>query len=99
MTVKLLRDWNGNPVNTLLTLGSATENALTASFTATFNLSGGIAYSPNNPYDFNRTLMYTATVPVSSTSVGTTGMFSFDATSLYVCISTNLWRRADLLSF
>jgi hypothetical protein len=38
-------------------------------------------------------------VPTSSTSSGTAGQISFDATHIYVCVAPNTWMRATLSSF
>lgn len=51
MTVRLLRPFNGMPINAIVTLGAATENALVSSFDATFDLSGGVPWNPNYPFD------------------------------------------------
>ena len=36
------------------------------------------------------------TVPLSSTSSGSTGQISWDINYIYVCISTDTWSRASL---
>jgi hypothetical protein len=40
-----------------------------------------------------------ASVPATSASTCTTGAWAMDANYYYICISTNLWRRATLSSF
>jgi hypothetical protein len=64
MTVRLLRPFNGMPINAIVTLGAATENALVSSFDATFDLAGGVPFRPNGPYD---------SAPVSSVNVSLGG--------------------------
>jgi hypothetical protein len=41
----------------------------------------------------------TAAAPASATSNGTQGEIRFDANYIYICISTNVWRRAQLGSW
>lgn len=49
--IKLLRAWNGYAAGTVLNSGDgATEAALVANGTATFNVTGGLANQPNAPY-------------------------------------------------
>lgn len=50
MTIRLLSTWNGYPAGAVVTLDAATEAALIANYTATSNTAGGIAYSPNQPF-------------------------------------------------
>jgi hypothetical protein len=38
-------------------------------------------------------------VPATSTSSGTAGQVAADASFLYLCISTNLWRRVAVAAF
>lgn len=38
-------------------------------------------------------------VPATSTSVGTAGQVAADASFLYLCIGTNLWRRVAVAAF
>lgn len=50
MTIKLLRAWNGYPIDSVLTLGAATESALVSSIPpyATTVTSGGVTPTPND---------------------------------------------------
>lgn len=51
MAIKLLQPWNGFAVGTILNNGDrATEAALVANFTATFDLTNGTPYVPNAPF-------------------------------------------------
>lgn len=38
-------------------------------------------------------------VPATSTSAGTAGQVAADASFLYLCIATNLWRRVAISAF
>jgi len=38
-------------------------------------------------------------VPSSPTATGTTGQKAFDSEYVYVCIATNTWRRAGLMTW
>lgn len=37
-----------------------------------------------------------ASVPASATATGTIGQISFDASYLYVCVATNVWKRVAI---
>lgn len=37
--------------------------------------------------------------PASSSSLGTVGQIATDLTHIYVCVATNTWLRANLVSF
>lgn len=51
MTIRLLRSWNGIPIGTILNSGdAATETALVANGAASFDLSGGNPFVPNDPF-------------------------------------------------
>ena len=41
-------------------------------------------------------LVLSNTVPSTSTSNGVAGTVSFDSTYLYICVSTNSWKRLTL---
>lgn len=41
-------------------------------------------------------LVYTATVPATSSSTGTTGQWSYDTDYFYLCVAANTWRRFPL---
>ena len=38
-------------------------------------------------------------VPANSSSLGTTNQIAWDSNSLYICVSTNQWKKIDLSSF
>lgn len=38
-------------------------------------------------------------VPATATSTGTAGMIAYSSTHLYVCVSTNVWRRVAISAF
>lgn len=44
-------------------------------------------------------LVVGSNVPAASNSTGTAGTITYDGTYIYVCISTNTWRRVTLSSF
>lgn len=39
------------------------------------------------------------TVPLTSGSTGTAGDFAYDSTNLYVCVSTNTWKKIAYTSW
>lgn len=51
MTIRLLRPFNGMPTNAIVTLDTATEAALVASFGASTTLTGGTPWYPGKPFD------------------------------------------------
>ena len=38
-------------------------------------------------------------IPASATSTGVIGQIAISSTHLYICVSTNVWRRVSLASF
>jgi hypothetical protein len=38
-------------------------------------------------------------IPLTGTSIGVAGSMSYDSNYLYVCVSNNEWKRANLVSF
>jgi hypothetical protein len=78
-------------------------SSIIASSGITYNSTSGIISTniDNNTIKFSGTTlkMYVETtdfwspVPTSSTSGGVAGSISYDATGLYVCLSTNTWRK------
>ena len=100
MTVKLLQPFNGMATGATVALGAATETALVNALAATTNLSGGVPYAPNNPFDMTKELSLDGSrAPASSTTTGTTNSFTYDANFLYICIATDTWRRIPLEVF
>ena len=37
--------------------------------------------------------------PATGTSAGTPGMIAYDASFLYICVQTNVWRRVAISAF
>ena len=40
-----------------------------------------------------------SSVPASATATGTAGQISYDANYLYVCVSSNVWRRSAIATW
>lgn len=40
-----------------------------------------------------------ASVPASATATGAVGQISFDASYLYVCVATNVWKRVAIAAW
>lgn len=53
MTIRLLQAFDGIPAQAIVTLDTATEDALIRNGTATLNLTGGYAWESNDPFDIN----------------------------------------------
>jgi hypothetical protein len=64
--------------------GSSTENSITV---------GGLTVNANN---LN---LSTSDTPASATATGTTGDIRWDADYVYVCVATDTWKRAELLTW
>lgn len=54
---------------------------------------GGITINSNN------ILIATANTPATSSATGTTGMISWDANYIYVCVTTNTWKRTSITTW
>ena len=49
--------------------------------------------------DFGANLVFSNSIPVSSVSNGIAGTIRFDSNYIYVCVSTNTWKRSELSSW
>ena len=78
--------------------GSNTATLGNASIVSTFlrgNVAVGTGITPTAPIDIggNTLRIRTARTPASATATGNAGDICWDATHIYVCIATNVWRR------
>ena len=63
------------------------------------NLSDPIVDAVNANADALESAVTVVAVPGSATAAGKPNQIAFDATHIYVCISTNVWVRATLGTF
>lgn len=68
MTVRLLRPFNGYPIGAVVSLGAATETALVNTYGASYDLTGGVAYAPNDPFDLSTSVVGLSSNPSSNTA-------------------------------
>lgn len=53
----------------------------------------------NSVISVANTLVKKVSVPATSTSAGATNQIAWDSNSIYVCVSTNQWKKVNLSSF
>jgi cytoskeletal protein CcmA (bactofilin family) len=68
---------------------------------ATTNISAsGYYFADGNAITYGGNLRISNVyIPAANNSIGTAGQVSFDSSYFYVCINTNTWRRANLVSW
>jgi hypothetical protein len=49
--------------------------------------------------NFSANIIISNSAPANSTSNGIAGTIRFDSNYIYVCISDNVWKRADLTAW
>lgn len=68
-------------------------------FGAAFNLSALTADRTLSVLNVAGTLPVAVAVPATATSTGVAGSIAYNATHVYICVSTNVWVRASLATF
>jgi hypothetical protein len=97
----------GNPVSKLMVNGNATVGAaykLTAAPTNGLLVEGNTGIGTDTPtakLDVNSDIirLRTAKTPASATATGNAGDICWDADYIYVCVATDTWKRAELLTW
>lgn len=88
MTVRLLRPFNGLPVDTIVTLDRATEAALVSLSSAVNNPTQGIPYVPNPPFD-QTVLRLGLPLPAESLGAATTNTPEGNRAALQAALDMN----------
>lgn len=63
----------------------------------TISTSGNVAFS--NDVSISGKLVVPTSTPASSSATGTTGTITWDSSYIYVCVSTNAWKRVAIASW
>ena len=80
------KTWNNVYIKALHANGSVGSN-------------GHMLHSNGSASYWTQPSLQKVSVPANSTSAGTTNQIAWDSSSLYVCVSTNQWKKVDLSSF
>lgn len=80
------KSWNNVYVKALYANGAVGSN-------------GHMMYSNGSASYWAQPTVQKVSVPANSTATGTTNQIAWDTNSLYICISTNQWKKIDFTSF
>lgn len=80
------KNWNNVYIKTLYANGSVGSN-------------GHTLYSNGSASYWASPTIQKVSVPANSTASGTTNQIAWDSNTLYICVSTNQWKKVDLTSF
>lgn len=58
-----------------------------------------LAAGTNGEYHFGDELIIPSEPPATASSSGTTGMFTWDSSYLYICIATDTWERVAIATW